>query len=343
MLFVTGGAGFIGSHFILEYLAEHPDAVICNIDALTYTSHAHNLASLSNLKRYQFEHINILEKERILALMQQYQPSAIIHFATENHPYDAAPDTCIKTNIDGTYALLEATLQHWKTLPSDAQNAFRFIHVSTDAVYGSLGKHDRPFTEQAPFLPNNPYAASKAAADHLVRAYFQTYKLPVIITHCTNNYGPNQFPEKLIPFTICHALAGKPMTLYGDGKHIRDWMYVSDHCAALRAIVYHGRKGETYNIGADNEHTNIEVVETICDLMDRMIPRENGTYTDLITYTSDRYGHDKRYAINAHKIQKELGWQPQETFITGLKKTITWYLEHQEWTAQVQSNICHNT
>jgi dTDP-glucose 4,6-dehydratase len=338
MLFVTGGAGFIGSNFILDYLAHHPDETILNIDKLTYAGNPYNLSTLQDNPHYLFAHVDIGNSEEVQGLFARHRPRAIIHFAAESHVDRSIhrPDDFVRTNVNGTFTLLEAARHYWSDLSPGDQTAFRFIHVSTDEVYGSLGPTDPPFTETTPYAPNSPYSASKAASDHLVRAYFHTYGLPVITTNCSNNYGPRHFPEKLIPLVILNALANKPLPVYGDGQQIRDWLYVTDHCAAIRTVLANGRIGETYNIGGHNEKTNLDVVQTLCDILQALTPKAHGHYRDLITYVKDRPGHDKRYAINANKIATELGWTPVETFETGIKKTVQWYLDHTEWT----DNVC---
>ena len=337
MIFVTGGAGFIGSNFVLDWLKGSDEPVV-NLDKLTYAGNLNNLASLEGDTRHVFVHGDIGDGETVLALFRQHQPRAIVHFAAESHVDRSihGPGEFVTTNINGTFALLEAARSYWGTLEADAKAAFRFLHVSTDEVYGSLGKDDAPFTETTAYAPNSPYSASKAASDHLVRSYHHTYGMPTLTTNCSNNYGPYHFPEKLIPLIISNALAGKPLPIYGDGMQVRDWLYVSDHCAAIRRVLESGRPGEVYNVGGWNEMANLEVVHTLCDILDRQAPKE-GSYRDQITYVTDRPGHDRRYAIDASKLERELGWKPAETFATGIAKTVQWYLGNQAWVADVQS------
>jgi dTDP-glucose 4,6-dehydratase len=338
MILVTGGAGFIGSNFVLDWLAHHDEAVL-NLDALTYAGNVRNLDSLRGDTRHHFVRGDITDRALIDRLLAEHRPRAIVHFAAESHVDRSihGPLAFIKTNVDGTYTLLEAARAHWTGLSPDEKAAFRFHHVSTDEVYGSLKPGDPAFTESHPYEPNSPYSASKAASDHLVRAWHHTYGLPVVTTNCSNNYGPYHFPEKLIPLMIVNALAGKPLPVYGDGQQIRDWLYVTDHCSAIRAVLAGGRLGETYNIGGWNEKPNIEIVKTICALLDELRPDAQGSYSRLITYVADRPGHDRRYAIDARKIERELGWRPAETFETGIRKTVQWYLDHADWVADVQS------
>ena len=338
MILVTGGAGFIGANFVLDWLANSSEPVV-NLDALTYAGNLESLASLQGDARHVFVQGDICDRELLARLMAEHRPRAIVHFAAESHVDRSihGPGAFIKTNVDGTFALLEAARAHWSTLEGEAKAAFRFHHVSTDEVYGSLGKTDAPFTEDHVYEPNSPYSASKAASDHLVRAWHHTYGLPVVTTNCSNNYGPYHFPEKLIPLMIVNALAGKPLPVYGDGQQIRDWLYVKDHCSAIREVLARGRLGETYNIGGWNEKPNIEIVQTICALLDEMQPDPAGSYSRLITYVTDRPGHDRRYAIDARKLERELGWKPAETFDTGIRKTVRWYLDHREWVGHVQS------
>ncbi len=340
---VTGGAGFIGSNFILQRMrgdaAKNDAASIVNLDQLTYAGNPRNLASIAADARYEFVHGDIGDRSRVRELFGKHQPHAIVHFAAESHVDRSirGPDDFIRTNIDGTFALLEETRAHWNTLGGEDRKQFRFLHVSTDEVYGSLGPGDPPFSETTPYAPNSPYAASKAASDHLVRAYHHTYGLPTLTTNCSNNYGPFQFPEKLIPLMILNAREGKPLPVYGDGKNVRDWLYVEDHCAAIAAVLQGGRPGETYNIGGWNEKPNLEIVETICDLVDEMAPKVGASRRKLITFVKDRPGHDRRYAMDARKIERELGWKPKETFETGIRKTVRWYLENEEWVREVTS------
>ena len=339
MILVTGGAGFIGSNFILNWLRENNEPVI-NLDKLTYAGNLENLASLKGDTRYVFVEGDIGERVCIEKLLAQYQPRAVINFAAESHVDRSihGPGEFIQTNIVGTFNFLECVRAYFSGLDSEKKATFRFLQVSTDEVYGSLASTDAPFTETNRYEPNSPYSASKAASDHLVRAYHHTYGLPVLTTNCSNNYGPYQFPEKLIPLMIVNALAGKPLPIYGDGQQIRDWLYVSDHCAAIRRVLAAGRIGEVYNIGGWNEKPNIEIVHALCDALDKKQPRTDGqSYREQMTYVQDRPGHDRRYAIDAEKIKQELGWQPAETFVTGLAKTVDWYLENLAWIDRVQS------
>jgi dTDP-glucose 4,6-dehydratase len=337
-ILVTGGAGFIGSNFVLDWLRQSDEPVL-NLDALTYAGNMHNLASLQGDKRHTFVHGDITDRELLSQLFALHKPRAVVHFAAESHVDRSihGPGAFMKTNIDGTFALLEAARAHWSALTGDAKAAFRFHHVSTDEVYGSLKASAPAFTEDHPYEPNSPYSASKAASDHLVRAWHHTYGLPVVTTNCSNNYGPLHFPEKLIPLMIVNALAGKPLPVYGDGQQIRDWLFVADHCSGIRAVLAKGRLGETYNIGGWNEKANIDIVKTVCSLLDEMRPDQAGPYARLITYVADRPGHDRRYAIDARKIERELGWRPAETFESGIRKTIRWYLDNPEWVSTVQS------
>ncbi len=337
-ILITGGAGFIGSNFVIDWLA-HSDEPVVNLDALTYAGNLHNLVSLNGDRRHTFVHGDITDRSLLDQLFQRHQPRAVLHFAAESHVDRSihGPGTFIKTNIEGSFTLLEATRSYWGSLPSDAKAAFRFLHVSTDEVYGSLSADAPAFTEDHPFEPNSPYSASKAASDHLVRAWHHTYGLPVLTTNCSNNYGPFHFPEKLIPLMIVNALAGKPLPVYGDGQQVRDWLYVRDHCSAIRTVLARGRLGQTYNIGGWNEKANIEIVHTVCGLLDELQPSSQGPYARLITHVKDRPGHDRRYAIDARKIESELGWRPAETFDTGIRKTVQWYLDHASWVANVQS------
>ncbi|ACB32894.1 dTDP-glucose 4,6-dehydratase [Leptothrix cholodnii SP-6] len=338
MILVTGGAGFIGSNFVLDWLAQSDEPVL-NLDVLTYAGNLENLASLQGDARHVFVQGDICDRALIDRLLAEHRPRAIVHFAAESHVDRSihGPGAFMRTNIEGTYTLLEAARAHWSGLDDAAKAAFRFHHVSTDEVYGSLGASDPAFTETKAFEPNSPYSASKAASDHLVRAWFHTYGLPVVTTNCSNNYGPYHFPEKLIPLMIVNALASKPLPIYGDGQNVRDWLYVCDHASAIRAVLAGGRLGETYNIGGWNEKTNLEIVHTVCDLLDELKPDAAGSYRRLITYVKDRPGHDRRYAIDARKVERELGWRPAETFETGIRKTVQWYLDHPDWVAHVQS------
>lgn len=339
MILVTGGAGFIGSNFVLEWVHGLGKAVI-NLDSLTYAGNMENLDALRGDARHVFVHGDIRDRELIRRLLATYRPRAIVHFAAESHVDRSihGPGDFIDTNIGGTFTLLEGARAHWSALDEQAKTEFRFVHVSTDEVYGSLGPADPPFTETTAYRPNSPYSASKAASDHLVRAYHHTYGLPTLTTNCSNNYGPYQFPEKLIPLVIANAVCGKPLPIYGDGMNVRDWLYVGDHCSAIRAVLANGRVGETYNIGGWNEMPNVTIVETICRLLDELHPDSPMVpHARLITYVKDRPGHDRRYAIDAHKIESELGWRPAETFDTGIRKTVAWYLANAAWIAHVQS------
>lgn len=339
MIFVTGGAGFIGANFILEWFKTNSEEVV-NIDKLTYAGNLQSLEALTANKNYIFSKTDICDNKAITDLIQKYKPRAIVNFAAESHVDRSihGPAEFIQTNINGTFNLLECTKKYWSELPVTERNQFRFLHVSTDEVYGSLDLDDPAFTENTGYAPNSPYAASKASSDHLVRAYHHTYGLPVITTNCSNNYGPLQFPEKLIPLVIHNALLQKNLPIYGDGSNVRDWLYVTDHCEAIRSVLKNGRLGETYNVGGCNEKKNIEVVDTICKLLDSYSPRKDGqSYLTQKTFVKDRPGHDKRYAIDASKIEKELGWKPKETFDTGLEKTIKWYLENNKWVSAVVS------
>jgi dTDP-glucose 4,6-dehydratase len=338
-ILVTGGAGFIGSNFVLDWLAQSDEHVI-NLDKLTYAGNLDNLQSLNGDPRHVFVQGDIGDSALVANLLAKHQPRAIINFAAESHVDRSihGPEDFIQTNIVGTFRLLEAVRAYWGGLQSDARQAFRFLHVSTDEVYGSLGKDDPAFTEAHRYEPNSPYSASKAASDHLVRAYHHTYGLPVLTTNCSNNYGPYHFPEKLIPLMIVNALAGKPLPVYGDGQQIRDWLYVKDHCSAIRRVLDAGHIGEVYNIGGWNEKPNLEIVHTVCALLDELRPRADGKpYKEQITYVTDRPGHDRRYAIDARKLESELGWKPAETFETGIRKTVQWYLDNQAWVSNVQS------
>jgi dTDP-glucose 4,6-dehydratase len=337
-LLVTGGAGFIGSNFVLDWLEAHDEPIV-NLDALTYAGNLQNLASLQGDARHLFVKGDIGDRALVDRLLAEHQPRAIVNFAAESHVDRSihGPATFIETNIQGTFTLLEAARGYWQALPDAEGERFRFHHVSTDEVYGSLAPGAPAFTETHAFEPNSPYSASKAASDHLVRAWHHTYGLPVSTTNCSNNYGPYHFPEKLIPLMIVNALAGKPLPIYGDGLNVRDWLYVRDHCSAIRTVLEGGRAGETYNVGGWNEKTNREIVFTVCALLDELRPSAGGPYARLITYVKDRPGHDRRYAIDARKIERELGWRPAETFETGIRKTIAWYLAHADWIAAVQS------
>ncbi|MFH1495109.1 MAG: dTDP-glucose 4,6-dehydratase [Pseudomonadota bacterium] len=339
MILVTGGAGFIGSNFIIDWIASEQTPVI-NLDKLTYAGNLNNLTALQGDARHVFVQGDICDGALVGRLLREHKPRAIVHFAAESHVDRSihGPAEFIQTNINGTFSLLEETRAYWQGLPGAEKEAFRFLHVSTDEVYGSLGPDDAPFSETTPYAPNSPYSASKAASDHLVRAYHHTYGLPVLTTNCSNNYGAYQFPEKLIPLIILNALNGKPLPIYGDGLNVRDWLYVGDHCTAIREVLAKGRLGETYNIGGWNEKTNLDVVHTVCSILDELQPAANGNpYASLITYVKDRPGHDRRYAIDARKIERELGWKPAETFETGIRKTVRWYLDHAEWIQNVTS------
>ena len=337
-ILVTGGAGFIGSNFVLDWLARCDEPVV-NLDLLTYAGNLGNLAALHAHPGHVFQHGDIADRALLERLLKEHTPRAIVHFAAESHVDRSihGPGNFIHTNVLGTYNLLEAARACWSSLAEPARSAFRFLHVSTDEVYGSLGPEDPPFVETRAYEPNSPYSASKAASDHLVRAWAHTYGLPVLTTNCSNNYGPFQFPEKLIPVVIVNALAGKALPVYGDGRQVRDWLYVGDHCSAIRRVLEHGRVGETYNVGGWNEQANIDVVRATCALLDELRPAAQGSYARLITFVTDRPGHDRRYAIDAAKIERELGWRPAETFASGLRKTVAWYLENPQWLHTVQS------
>ena len=337
-LLVTGGAGFIGSNFVLDWLKQSAEPIV-NLDALTYAGNLQNLASIQGHTHHVFVQGDIGDRALLDTLLAQHQPRAVLHFAAESHVDRSihGPGAFMKTNVEGTFNLLESVRSFWSKLEDNARAAFRFHHVSTDEVYGSLAPDAPAFTETHNYEPNSPYSASKAASDHLVRAWHHTYGLPVLTTNCSNNYGPYHFPEKLIPLMIVNALAGKPLPIYGDGQQVRDWLYVGDHCSAIRSVLAGGTVGQTYNIGGWNEKTNKEIVLTVCALLDELRPSAQGPYSRLITYVKDRPGHDRRYAIDARKIERELGWRPAETFDTGIRKTIQWYLDHGDWVANVQS------
>ncbi len=339
MILVTGAAGFIGSNFVLDWLGACDEPVV-NLDKLTYAGNLANLASLAGDARHIFVQGDMGDSALVSQLLAQYQPRAVINFAAESHVDRSilGPGDFIQTNVVGTFGLLEAVRAYWGALPEEKQAAFRFLHVSTDEVYGSLDLNAPALTETHRYEPNSPYSASKAASDHLVRAYHHTYGLPVLTTNCSNNYGPYHFPEKLIPLCIHNALAGKPLPIYGDGQQIRDWLYVKDHCSAIRRVLEAGRLGEVYNIGGWNEKANLDVVNTLCQILDEEQPRADGTpYAEQITFVTDRPGHDRRYAIDATKLERELGWKPAETFETGIRKTVRWYLDNQDWVANVTS------
>jgi len=338
-ILVTGGAGFIGSNFVLDWFAQSDEPLV-NLDKLTYAGNLQNLASLHGRPKHIFVQGDIGDSALTAKLLEQYQPRAIVNFAAESHVDRSihGPEDFIQTNIVGTFHLLESVRAYWNCLEGEAKASFRFLHVSTDEVYGSLSKDDPAFSETNRYEPNSPYSASKAASDHLVRAYHHTYGLPVLTTNCSNNYGPYHFPEKLIPLMIVNALAGKPLPIYGDGQQIRDWLYVKDHCSAIRRVLEAGQLGEVYNVGGWNEKPNIEIVNTVCTLLDELRPRQGGkSYKEQITFVTDRPGHDRRYAIDARKLEKELGWKPAETFETGIRKTVQWYLDNQDWVAAVQT------
>jgi dTDP-glucose 4,6-dehydratase len=339
MILVTGGAGFIGANYVLDWLRQSDEAII-NLDKLTYAGNLESLASLQGNIRHTFIRGDIGDANVVASLLNEHNPRAIINFAAESHVDRSihGPEDFIQTNIVGTFRLLEAVRAYWSGLNNETKQSFRFLHVSTDEVYGSLDKGEPAFSETRRYEPNSPYSASKAASDHLVRAYHHTYGLPMLTTNCSNNYGPYHFPEKLVPLMIVNALAGKPLPVYGDGQQIRDWLYVKDHCSAIRRVLEAGRVGEVYNIGGCNEKPNIEIVHTVCALLDELRPRTDGrSYREQIAYVTDRPGHDRRYAIDASKIECELGWTPAETFETGIRKTVQWYLDNQSWVSNVQS------
>jgi dTDP-glucose 4,6-dehydratase len=338
-ILVTGGAGFIGSNFVLDWLARN-DELVVNLDKLTYSGNPKNLASIASDRRHVFVQGDIGDFDLVLALLTRHKISAVVNFAAESHVDRSihGPEDFIQTNVVGTFRLLDAVRAYWRSLPEGETSAFRLLHVSTDEVYGSLERHDRPFTETNRYQPNSPYSASKAASDHLVRAYNQTYGLPTLTTNCSNNYGPYQFPEKLIPLCIHNALQGKPLPIYGDGQQTRDWLYVKDHCSAIRRVLQTGRMGEVYNIGGGNEKPNLEVVQMLCAILDQQKPRPDcKSYAEQISFVNDRPGHDRRYAIDAGKLERDLGWKPTETFSTGIRKTVRWYLDNPEWMADVTS------
>ncbi|SDV47836.1 dTDP-glucose 4,6-dehydratase [Chitinasiproducens palmae] len=338
MLLLTGGAGFIGANFVLDWFKSNDEPIV-NVDKLTYAGNLGTLRSLQGDARHIFSRTDICDAAAVQALFEQHKPRAVVHFAAESHVDRSihGPGAFVQTNVVGTFTMLEAARQYWQGLPDDERRAFRFLHVSTDEVYGSLEPADPPFSETTPYQPNSPYSASKAGSDHLARAYFHTYGLPVLTTNCSNNYGPYQFPEKLIPLTIANALAGKPLPIYGDGSNVRDWLYVGDHCAAIREVLARGKPGEVYNVGGWNEQSNLDVVHLLCDLLQARRPKAQGSYRDQITFVTDRPGHDRRYAIDARKIERELGWRPAQTFQTGFAATVDWYLANQEWVADVMS------
>jgi len=340
VILVTGGAGFIGGNFVLDWLKEPNNEGIINLDKLTYAGNLATLASLKDDPRHIFVHGDIGDKELVQRLLSEHKPRAIVNFAAESHVDRSihGPAEFVQTNIVGTFNLLECAREYWNSLDVDKKAQFRFHHVSTDEVYGSLSAQDPAFTESHPYEPNSPYSASKAASDHLVRAWFHTYGLPVVTTNCSNNYGPYHFPEKLIPLVILNALNSKPLPIYGDGQQVRDWLYVGDHCSAIREVLANGRLGETYNIGGWNEKANLDVVKTICSILNELKPRMDGkSYAEQITFVKDRPGHDRRYAIDASKVERELGWRPAETFDTGIRKTVQWYLDNPAWIEGVVS------
>ena len=339
-ILVTGGAGFIGGNFVLDWLAQANAEPVVNLDKLTYAGNLETLASLQGDARHHFVRGDIADQDLIAQLLAEHQPRAVINFAAESHVDRSilGPEAFVQTNVVGSFRLLEAARHYWGALKGSAREAFRFLHVSTDEVYGSLGPGDAAFTEDHRYEPNSPYSASKAASDHLVRAYHHTYGLPVLTTNCSNNYGPYHFPEKLIPLMIVNALAGKSLPVYGDGLQVRDWLYVKDHCSAIRRVLQAGRVGQVYNVGGWNEKANIEIVHTVCQLLDELRPRADGqSYRSQITHVTDRLGHDRRYAIDASRLHQELGWKPAETFDSGIRKTVRWYLDHPGWVERVQS------
>lgn len=342
-ILVTGGAGFIGSNFVLDWFDEsqpQPVSALVNVDCLTYAGNLRNLERVAAHPQYTFVRANICDSSAMEQVFQRYRPRAVLHFAAESHVDRSilGPEAFVETNVRGTFVLLEVARAYFQRLPEEDRENFRFLHVSTDEVYGSLSADAAAFCEETPYAPNSPYSATKAASDHLARSYFHTYGLPTIVTNCSNNYGPYHFPEKLIPLMITHALAGNPLPIYGDGQNVRDWLYVGDHCSALRLILQRGRRGETYNIGGKNERSNREVVEAICEILDELRPESpHCPHKQLIRYVKDRPGHDRRYAIDASKLERELGWRPSSTFSTGLRKTVQWYLDNSAWVADVLS------
>ena len=338
-ILVTGGSGFIGSNFILQWMQQEGTPVV-NFDKLTYAGNPRNLLQVSSDSRYSFTQGDVCDRELLRKLFELHQPRAVVHFAAESHVDRSihGPDDFVRTNVFGTFCLLEEARSYCEALREQERNSFRFLHVSTDEVYGSLGPNDPAFSETTPYSPNSPYSASKAGSDHLVRAYHHTYGLPTLTTNCSNNYGPYQFPEKLIPLVLLNARAGKPLPVYGDGQNVRDWVFVADHCEAVRTVLAKGRVGETYNIGSRSEKRNIEVVETICAILDQSCPGDPTVpHRKLITFVKDRPGHDRRYAIDARKIERDLGWKPRESFETGMRKTVEWYLQNEEWVKEVAS------
>ncbi|WGS50613.1 dTDP-glucose 4,6-dehydratase [Paraburkholderia sp. D15] len=343
MILVTGGAGFIGANFVLDWLNASDEAVL-NVDKLTYAGNLSTLQSLQDNPLHVFVRADICDRATLDTLFAEHKPRAVLHFAAESHVDRSihGPADFVQTNVVGTFTLLEAARAYWSALNDADKAAFRFLHVSTDEVFGSLSPTDPQFSETTPYAPNSPYSATKAGADHLVRAYHHTYGLPTLTTNCSNNYGPYHFPEKLIPMVIASALAGKPLPIYGDGQNVRDWLYVGDHCAAIREVLKRGTPGETYNVGGWNEKTNLDVVHTLCDLLDELSPKQAGSYREQITFVKDRPGHDRRYAIDARKLERELGWKPAETFETGLRKTVQWYLDNQPWVQNVMTGEYRN-
>jgi len=338
-ILVTGGAGFVGSNFVLRWLATEGTTIV-NLDKLTYAGNLANLESVSSDPRHHFVHGDIGDRQMIHSLLGKHRPRAIVHFAAESHVDRSihGPDDFVQTNVVGTFSLLEEARSYWMDLSAEEKSSFRFLQVSTDEVYGSLGPNDPKFSETTPYAPNSPYAATKAASDHLVRAYHHTYGLPVLTTNCSNNYGPYQFPEKLIPLTILRAMQGEPIPVYGDGQNVRDWLYVGDHCDAIQTVLARGAVGETYSVGGNNEKPNLEIVNMICSILDELRPSDSVVpHSNLITFVTDRPGHDRRYAIDARKIERELQWKPKETFETGIRKTVEWYLANQAWTESVTS------
>jgi dTDP-glucose 4,6-dehydratase len=339
LILVTGGAGFIGSNFVLQWIASEPSRVL-NLDKLTYAGNLNNLRAVEHHPHYRFEQGDIVDRDFLRSLLQREQPRAIVHFAAESHVDRSihGPDDFIRTNVNGTFHLLEETRAYWSGLTESDRAAFRFLHVSTDEVYGSLDASDPAFSENTPYAPNSPYSASKAASDHLVRSYHHTYNLPVLTTNCSNNYGPYQFPEKLIPLMILNACCGKLLPVYGDGQNVRDWLYVEDHCRAIRAVMAKGKVGDTYNIGGRSEKRNLDIIASICKILDELRPNDSVIpHSKLVSFVKDRPGHDRRYAMDTRKIERELGWSPVETFESGIRKTVLWYLEHEDWVLDVTS------
>jgi dTDP-glucose 4,6-dehydratase len=338
VIIVTGGAGFIGANFVHDWLALESEGLVV-VDKLTYAGNLDSLSGYLRDPRFAFHRADVCDRSAIEALLERYRPRAVLHFAAESHVDRSihGPGDFVRTNINGTFELLEAARAYWGRANGEERRSFRFLHVSTDEVYGSLGEVDAPFSETTPYAPNSPYAASKAASDHLVRSYFHTYQLPTLTTNCSNNYGPFQFPEKLIPLMLLSALESRPLPIYGDGQNIRDWLYVGDHCAAIREVLRTGRQGETYNIGGGSEERNIDVVRSLCSMLDELRPRKTGSFSEQISFVADRPGHDRRYAINASKIRQELGWAPAVSFKAGLRRTVEWYLSNTEWIERARS------